>query len=98
MTTMSEFCFTGYFICGSLSRLLFFNNTFVCRDEEEEDDDDEDDEEEEEDDEESPVKACLFFGSSVVCIQCVFSLIFFCHSRPKQHRPNRNLQLRMGRV
>lgn len=67
-TMMSKCCFT-MLLCGLLSIHLFFKNTFVCRDEEEEDDEEDDEEEEEEEDiEESPVKACLFFGSSTVCI------------------------------
>lgn len=69
-----------------------FNSKFVCSDEEEDDEDDD----EEEDIEESPVKARLFSGCSIVCVGVVTYIA--CRYRPKQHRPNGNLRLRMERV
>lgn len=67
-TTMMSECFTKLLCLWFTFCLVFWNNEFVFRDEEDEDEEDDDEEEEEEDIEESPVKACVFFGSTAVCI------------------------------
>lgn len=94
-----------YFVLSTFySPLCFFKkNGFVCSDDEDDDDDeDEEDDDEEEDIEESPVKARSCFGSSTEYIwwgvSLIYLFIFLFWYRRKQHRPNRNHQLRMERV
>lgn len=94
MKTMTSKCFRAI-VTGSLRQP--FLTMFLCRDEDDEDDE-EDDDEEEEDIEDSPVKARLCFGSSVCLFVSVFYQLLFFRIRRKQHHPNRNHQLRMGRV